>query len=119
MLLEGTASCIGGIEIQVRKLVAFLDDGDDPLVQTEWYSYNVTLRGVGNIFRYDSPFLPDRGGHHAHDHVHLYDAFAGDREGTIEPIYNKDDVPTLGEVIDRARDWYWQNVEELERRGLA
>lgn len=119
MLLEGTASCLGGITVQVRKLLEFRDEGQDPMVQTRWYSYNVTLQGVGIIFRYDSPFLPDLGGHHRHHHVHHFDVLKGDREGIVGEIEDPEMVPTLGEVIEEARNWYYENLDELRKRGLA
>jgi len=114
LLLEGEARCQGGLVVEVRKLLVPLDDSsDDPEVQTRWYSYNVALQGVGTIFRYDSPVDHDSAGHHRHHHVHRYDVLAGDREGRIKELRHPDDVPTLGEVFEEARGWYYAHVDQL------
>jgi len=95
-LLEGVLRCAGGIEIEVRKLVGIVLEEVDPLVRTRWYSYNVSVHGLGNIFRYDSPHVFDPQGHHAEHHVHRYDVLTGDREGLLEFIHGEDAHPTLG-----------------------
>lgn len=119
-LLDAVFDCEGGILVHARKLARVVSDaeGDDPVVETAWYSYNVSLRGVGNIVRYDSPFLPDSGGHHASHHVHRYNVLAGDMEGRIQELEAEHHVPHLGEVIREARDWYFGHIKELQARGM-
>lgn len=122
-LLDAEFRCKGGIIVEARKLARVVQkDPEDPVVETEWYSYNVSLQGFGPVVRYDSPFLPDREGHHGdhhrHHHVHRYDLLAGDREGRVEIIEDGEDVPHLGDVIREAEEWYYANRPELERRGL-
>jgi hypothetical protein len=108
--IEGTIVCAGGIVIDVRKTIGVLEGrGPGALVQTRTYSYNVRILGTGNVFRYDSPDpggeFDDAPAHHTEHHVHRYDVFSGDRRGTVECIYDIEQVPTLREVIDAAADW--------------
>lgn len=110
IVLEGTVLCLGGLRVEVLKRISILvQEGTNPLVQTTTYRYQVTLGGVGTVFRYDSPH-PHRDEHH----VHRHDVLNGDRGGSIDYIYNEDDIPTLGEVIGEVRDWYYANFEALE-----
>lgn len=107
----GDLPCDGGIDIDVDKRIVFIDeDADDPLVQTVEYRYNVTLRGVGVVFRYDSPHQ----GHNQDNHVHRYDVLSGDRDGKVDFLFHEDEVPTLGEVVDEAADWYYSNIEAVQ-----
>ena len=56
LLLQGQITCTGGVVIRVRKFVGYVLEGsDDPVVQTRMYSYNASIRGLGTLFRYDSP----------------------------------------------------------------
>lgn len=104
--LVGEIRCLGGIVIDVDKYLVQLDgEGPNATVQTTDYSYNVYIQGLGNIFRYDSAHHD----HHSFHHVHRYDVFNGDREGTVERC----EWPTLGEVIERAAEWYDANFEQL------
>lgn len=115
LLLEGRLECEGGIRIDVTKLVAYVIEDTDPLVETRRYRYHVTLRGAGNVFRYDSPHET----HNREHHVHRYDLLDGDRRGEVTFLHDEEEVPTLGEVIEEARQWYWANLEDLQDRGLA
>ena len=72
------------------------------MVQTVAYSYNAALNGRGVILRYDSPHV-----HHNHlHHVHRYDVLKGDSTGRLEPV-DQDEWPTLGEVVEELRVWYY------------
>lgn len=120
ILLVGAIHCLGGIYIDVIKTLAILDeDGPDATVQTESYSYNVTLKGVGNIFRYDSPHVApgekDFIQHHNYHHKHVYDVLNGDKHGHTVLIEREDDIPTLGEVIEEAAEWYYNHLESLSK----
>lgn len=54
LLLQGEIACRGLIVITVTKLIDYVTDDADPLVQMEMYSYNVSVRGQGLAFRYDN-----------------------------------------------------------------
>jgi hypothetical protein len=80
LVIEGTLQCAGGIAIDVAKRLQIVGgDGANALVENVGYSYNVLLRGIGNIFRYDSPHPDHNRGHH----VHRFDVLQGDREGEV------------------------------------
>ena len=112
ILLEGKVECLGGLVVDVRKILNILGgEGAEALVQTAHYSYNVSLRGVGNVFRYDGPHVT----HNRQHHVHRYDVLSGDHDGVVHFFESHEDVPTLGEVIDEAVNWYFQHFEELGR----
>ena len=114
ILIEGIVDCLGHIRIEVDKRLVFVDSGDDPLVQTTDYRYNVSIAGVGVMFRYDSPH-PD---HRQEHHVHRYDVLNGDLEGTIEFIYDEEERPVLAEIFEEASDWFFEHIEELQQRGI-
>lgn len=115
--LIGRITCRGNIYIDVEKTLLVLGgEGVDALVQTVFYSYNVSLAGVGNIFRYDSPGkmgAVESMSHHRHHHKHTYDVFEGDVRGRIDLIDDEELVPTLREVIEEAEKWYWEHVQRL------
>lgn len=119
ILLEGSIECQGNIYIVVTKTLAILDgEGPDAVVQTENYSYNAVLRGVGNILRYDgphtSPGVTDPIEHHNHHHKHIYDVLNGDKEGRVEVIQDEDRRPTLAEVIEEVADWYYTHFDQIQ-----
>lgn len=115
ILIEGLLHCQGGIIVDVSKRIVFLEDEEDPLVQTVDYSYCVTLRNVGVICRYDSPHKDHQQDHH----VHRYDVLDGDRDGKVEPIYEEDERPLLAEVVEEAAEWFFKNLARLQRDGLV
>jgi len=45
--------------------------------------------------------------------VHRYDVFAGDRKGVVEE-FRGGDWPTLGEVLEELRIWYYANLDFLK-----
>ena len=108
--LEGHIHCRGGIRLEVEKLLDVLSgDGATAMVQTFAYSYHACLEGGrGNIVRYDSAH-PD---HNQDHHVHRYDVFAGDVEGSVEML-GHDGWPTLGDVLHELRDWYYEHSDKL------
>lgn len=94
----------------MRKRLEILEGvGADTLVRAVYYSYNVALEGVGNIFRYDSPHKD----HRPHHHVHRYDVMSGDRRGRVEMIFDESARPTLGEVLLEAESWYYEHYDAL------
>ena len=109
-LLAGNIQCLGGITVAIWKYLAIVGTiSANPLVQTQTYSYNACLTGVGNIFRYDSPH-PHRPEHH----VHRFDVLQGDTIGTITTIQG-DAWPTIGEVLTETRSFYYDNFTELAK----
>lgn len=95
--ISGLIRCAGGVTITVDKYLSIIDPGPPAFVQTVDYSYNASLDGVGNIFRYCSPH-PD---HNTFHHRHTYDVFSGDQFGNV----SESGWPTLGEVIEELRCW--------------
>jgi len=104
-LLDGPVECQGGIVLEVRKVLKRVDGhGASTRVQTIEYSYNGVLTGRGCILRYDGPHL-----HRPMHHVHRYDVLNGDKEGTIQPS----EWPSLGQVVEELRAWYYDNFDKL------
>lgn len=118
ILLEGRVECLGNIVVDVRKTIQVLSgDGPAALVQTRSYSYNVLIRGRGNLFRYDSPDLVPTSAtveHHKYHHKHVYSLEPLGRQVQVVLIENEDDIPTLGEVLREAEAWYYDHIGELD-----
>lgn len=109
LIIAGEVEIHGGAVVRVHKEVPVVHSrGSRPFVQTRIYTYNVHIPGVGSIVRHDGP---DE--HRDYHHVHRFDLFAGDREGTLEAV-EWDDVPTLAEVIRAAYDWCARNRARLD-----
>ncbi len=105
-LLDGLIECLGGILLEVRKVLRHMDGrGASMRVQTVLYSYNALLPGRGCILRYDSPHE-----HRPTHHVHRYDVLNGDKIGRIEPCA----WPHLGDVVEELRTWYYDNFDKLQ-----
>jgi hypothetical protein len=115
ILLAGEIGCRGRIVIAVRKFLEIVEPSDgDAVVETRIYRYNVSIRGSGNIFRYDNghphTLYPD---HHDPHHKHLFDWQTGE-ELPDSPVWvGRDRWPHLSGVIDEARDWYLSNRSAL------
>jgi hypothetical protein len=60
------------------------------------------VSGRGNRFRYDGPHGDD---HHPYNHVHRFDGKG--RETSLLEIGDENEVPTLGDVIAEAHDYYY------------
>lgn len=106
----GSVSCLGEIELDVWKILEVVDGhGSTARVQTIAYAYNAHLRGIGNIFRYDSPH-PD---HNRYHHVHKFEVFGDDHEGRVEEI-DAAEWPTLGDVLSELQSWFYENYERLD-----
>lgn len=106
----------GKLKLTVAKALEIVDatDPGDPWVQTTSYSYNVSIVGFGNIFRYCSPHDGDGPEHHQQHHRHQYDPFSSTPEVYNVRLITDGDWPVLSEVIQEADGWYWDNVENLE-----
>jgi hypothetical protein len=101
----------------VIKVDKFLDStglGKDPTVKTRWYSYNVSIRGYGNLVRYDNQddtYL--RNQHYDEHHLHIFNWVTG-IENARSPYWIGDkNWPTLGQVIHNVELWYWTYKDEL------
>lgn len=114
-VLSGEIACLGEILITVGKFLEAVDDlGNDPCVQTLWYSYNVSVQGHGNLLRYDNQHPGYRyPGHGDEHHKHRFD-WRLDQELPGSPFWiGVHNWPLLGEVIQEVQDWYWQNRADL------
>lgn len=108
LTLSGTLACMGNIVVEVEKLLRVVEgSGASAMVQTIEYRYHARIPSLGNILRYESPH-----GHRPYHHVHRYDVFSGDREGTVEDVAG--DWPTLGDELGELRDWCYENYSRLE-----
>lgn len=108
LAMQGTVQCLGDIEVTVEKILQLSEQkSGEPTVQTVEYHYNARLRGFGNILRYDSSHPT----HNQFHHVHRYDVFTTDDEGTVEECR----WPTLGKVLDELEEWYYDNRERLPK----
>lgn len=115
VFLSGEIACKGQIVISVEKFLAVLEgEGPTALVQTEWYSYNVFVRGWHNILRYDNQhprlLYP---GHPDPHHKHEFDWRSGEENRDSPKWVGEEGWPTLGEVIREVERWYWQNRSDL------
>ncbi len=105
ILIKGSIRCLGGIRLDVEKVLKVVEgDGANAMVQTTTYNYNASI-SLGNVLRYDSP----HNDHNEYHHVHRYDVFAGDQDGTTtEAIW-----PSLGDVITELQNWYCEHYLQL------
>lgn len=107
--MHGEIWCDGGVRVTVDKYLMVVNEGPPVVVQTRDYSYNASLSGRGNIFRYCSPHADHNCFHHRHD----FDAFAKDPSETETIARIPGDWPTLGDVIEELFKWTWTNYEHL------
>jgi hypothetical protein len=114
-LMEGEIGCLGEIVIGVQKVIEIVGwVNNEPMVQTSMYAYNVSVRGMHTIFRYDTQH-PDRlyAGHADPHHKHDFNWKTGDPLPE-SPIWTGALMwPTLGDVIWEARDWHAEHFSEL------
>lgn len=113
-LLKGEIACQGGVVIRVGKALRILENnGWESLIETDWYAYNVSIRGGHNVFRYDNQDedYTFRRGHGDPHHKHIFDWRTGDELET--KWIGADGWPNLDEVILETRDWYWRHRGEL------
>jgi hypothetical protein len=105
LTLKGDIFLEGSLKMHVNKTLRVSKVRGEPYVQTVEYAYNLSLIKVGNIFRYDN--MHAHYGHQSKDHRHQYEP-PGERK-RLDEIRDKDDVPTLGEALNEAReylDWH-------------
>lgn len=118
IMLSGEIACMGNIVIAVEKFLDILSgSGDNATVETCWYSYNASIRGYGNIFRYDNQHEDSRrSGHLDAHHKHEFDWQTGE-ECPGSPFWiGQEGWLTLGEALQEIQDWYYQNLAQLPNR---
>lgn len=108
-LLQGTVSCLGGLVCTVEKWMETVDDADpgNPRIKTFRYSYDVSLSGSCNLFRYDNA---DHHGHEDSHHRHEFDPVTGAQVAGSPKWIGAARWPTLGEVLREMSDWYWNRT---------
>jgi hypothetical protein len=115
ILLMGEIGCRGRIVIAVRKFLEILERRSrDAIVETRFYRYNVSVRGVGNIFRYDNGhpgFLYP--GHYDSHHKHVWDFQTGEELPHSPMWIDAHQWPLLNRVIDEAAAWRRNNLSIL------
>jgi hypothetical protein len=112
--VQGEIACAGRLVVTVNKLLELTDSQSDT-VQTLQYSYHLAVRGQHSVFRYDNAhpeFLFS--GHRDEHHKHLFDWKTGDPLPSSPEWIGAARWPTLGEVLDEARQWYHQHYHELD-----
>jgi hypothetical protein len=106
LLVSGYIQCEGNLYLQVMQYIALVERvGVSRLFAIEDYSYHAVLRGVGSIFRYDSPH-PD---HNQEHHVHEYSVIGKAAVGPPRFLYSEAEIPTLGDALRRLRRWHSDN----------
>ncbi|MEH1918012.1 MULTISPECIES: hypothetical protein [unclassified Nostoc] len=114
--LKGQIGCQGKILITVDKFLDILDNsGNNRLVQTFSYSYNASVQGFGNIFRYDNldDYFVVNSGHPDNHHRHNFNWCVNQQKWQDLTWVGYDNWPTLGKVITELQEWYWDNKDEL------
>lgn len=116
LTLVGQIGCKGRIIIDVAKLMEYADppDNPDPRIFTKTYAYNVSVQGVGNVFRYDNQHSDKpHSGHADGHHKHVFD-WPSNEDAPGFPIWiGADKWPTLSEVIEEAHQWHADNYKRL------
>lgn len=113
VVLQGGIACLGNLVLTVNKFLEILSDpdDDDPMVETRFYKYNLSVRGYDTVFRYDNEhpwFLHP--GHNDPHHKHWFDWRAGRELRPLSPVWiGADGWPHLHKVIEEAREWYYMN----------
>lgn len=112
LAMTGELACLGGIVVRVEKYLEVLEGENlDAYVCTWEYQYNAFVRGRNNILRYDNTHAyPGHGDAH---HKHVYDWETGGQVPGSPAWVGKHGWPTLGEVLEELRTWYWTNREGL------
>lgn len=113
LVMFGEIACMGGIVVRVEKYLEVLEgEGLDASVRTVEYKYNAFIRGRNNVLRYDnSHSYPDHADAH---HRHEYDWKSGKQPESATWV-GEHRWPTLNDVLEELRRWYWENREDLPK----
>lgn len=98
--MKGVVLCAGNLKMTVYKRLRAQKIGGALHVHTVTYAYNLSLLGVGNIFRYDN--MHSHYGHLTKHHRHEYEP--PNERKKLEHI-GEDGWPTLGDALREARDY--------------
>jgi hypothetical protein len=114
--MEGEIRCLGGLVCTVEKWLETVDATDigNPKIQTFRYSYNVSVSGMHNVFRYDNA---DHYRHADAHHRHAFDWQTGAQTPGSPAWIGKERWPVLGDVVREMSDWYWGHEAVLPRRA--
>lgn len=110
--ISGEIACSGRIVLAVNKFMEVLDgEGLDTRVQTFQYAYNASVRGQGNLLRYDN--VHAHPGHPNEHHRHDYDWRTGEELHGSPFWVGEPGWPTLSQFMEEVESWYWEHREEL------
>ena len=118
--VKGELPCLGGIVILVNEFWGISeDDISSPFIVIKDYTYNVSLRGHGEIFRYDN--VHPHSCHNDSHHKHEFDVW-GKINSSMPDIELKTCIcrkcpkwigeccyPNLNEILQEAFCWYWDS----------
>lgn len=114
LTMFGEIACLGGIVVRVEKYLEILEgEALDAYVRTFEYKYNAFIRGHNNVLRYDNTHTYN--GHGDPHHKHMFDWKTGEHLPGYPSWVGEEDWPTLGEVMEELRGWYWANREDLPK----
>lgn len=106
--------CEGDIRIEIeeklRRPRLWFWRHDPEVVSLVFYRYNAVLKDGGLIFRYNSPHKT----HNTFHHLHRY------KDGVqIHPplVIPPNEVPTLRQVLQKAEEWHYENLERTRDGG--
>lgn len=109
--MKGRVQCQGSLHLDIEKRLRGKRDAQSiEMVETIDYSYTAAIHRVGTLFRYDSPHE-----HRSCHHVHRYDVLSGDKGGNIIE-HTRGEWPSLSNVIEEFKNWYYGNFAELQKR---
>ena len=114
LLIAGRIECVGGVAIDVEKVLSIDGEGEGAIVQTISYTYHAQIKGLGNLLRYCGPHKD----HNCFHHKHSFNLLTGDVVGTLDSI-DEENRPTLAEVIEEACNWYFEHASEVESRKIT
>lgn len=116
-LMNGIIHCPGEIVISVKKRLAIRGyDGSMPIVISTKYEYNISIKGIHNLFRYDNTHPGNAGypGHADPFHKHTFDIETGEERGKSPIWIGYHNWPTLYEVVNEANHLYHENKELID-----
>jgi hypothetical protein len=112
LTVRGEIACWRPIVVRVEEHLEVLEgEGWNAYVQTYEYSYNASVRGHGNILRYDN--VHSFPGHPDANHKHEFDWRTGEELPGFPEWTGRDERPTLGEVMEEVERQYWNNLDDL------
>ena len=114
--MKGVVICSGNLKMTVYKRLRLRRVGGTAHVHTVTYAYNLSLIGVGNIFRYDN--MHSHYGHSTKHHRHQYEPPNVRKE--LKHV-GEEGWPTLGNALREARnyvDWCHKYKVALDQQPV-